>query len=94
MMLEELQRCNYSTITTRNYPLVVADFTSYFGKSPDKLGPNERRTYQASLFGRPQADTRHGGRNFAALRTLMNRQEKQQTAAGSLPEIDLLYGWQ
>jgi hypothetical protein len=28
-----------------------------------------------------------------ALRTLMNREEKQQTAVGSLPEIDLLYGW-
>ena len=32
-------------------------------------------------------------RDFAALGTLMNREEKQQTAAGSLPEIDLLYGW-
>jgi hypothetical protein len=39
MMLEELQRRNYSQITTRNYLRVVADFTKYFGKSPDKLGP-------------------------------------------------------
>jgi hypothetical protein len=31
--------------------------------------------------------------DFAALGTLMNREEKQQTAAGSLPEIDRLYGW-
>ena len=42
MMLEELQRRNYSAITTRNYLRVVADFAKYFGKSPDKLGPNER----------------------------------------------------
>ena len=50
MMLEELQRRNYSGITTRNYLRVVADFAKYFGKSPDKLGPNELRTYQAYLL--------------------------------------------
>src|SRR5438105_10655080 len=50
MMLEELQRRDYSAITTRNYLRVVADFAKYFGKSPDKLGPNELRTYQAYLL--------------------------------------------
>jgi len=44
------QRRNYSQITTRNYLRVVADFAKYFGKSPDKLGPNELRTYQAYLL--------------------------------------------
>jgi hypothetical protein len=48
--LEEPQRRNYSAITTRNYLRVVADFAKYFGKSPDKLGPNELRTYQAYLL--------------------------------------------
>ena len=50
MMLEELQRRNYSAITTRNYLRVVTDFAKYFGKSPDKLGPNELRTYRAYLL--------------------------------------------
>ena len=50
MMLEELQRRNYSEITTRNYLRVVSDFAKHFGKSPDKLGPNELRTYQAYLL--------------------------------------------
>jgi Phage integrase, N-terminal SAM-like domain len=50
MMLEELQRRNYSAITTRNYLRVVSDFARHFGKSPDKLGPNELRTYQAYLL--------------------------------------------
>ena len=50
MMLEELQRHNYSAITTRNYLRVVGDFAKHFGKSPDKLGPNELRTYQAYLL--------------------------------------------
>src|SRR6202795_1588552 len=50
MMLEEPQRRNYSAITTRNYLWVVTEFAKYFGKSPDKLGPNELRTYQAYLL--------------------------------------------
>jgi hypothetical protein len=50
MMLEELQRRNHSAITTRNYLRVVTEFAKYFGKSPDKLGPNEVRTYQAYLL--------------------------------------------
>jgi site-specific recombinase XerD len=50
MMLEELQRRNYSADTTRNYLRVVADFAKFFGKSPDKLGLNELRTYQAYLL--------------------------------------------
>ena len=50
MMLEELQRRNYSEITTRKYLRVVSDFAKHFGKSPDKLGPNELRTYQAYLL--------------------------------------------
>jgi integrase/recombinase XerD len=29
---------------------VVSDFAKHFGKSPDKLGPNELRTYQAYLL--------------------------------------------
>ena len=49
-MLEELQRRNYSACTTRNYLRVVSDFAKYFGKSPDKLGPDELRTYQAYLL--------------------------------------------
>jgi hypothetical protein len=34
-MLEELQRRNYSAITTHNYLRVVTEFAKYFGKSPD-----------------------------------------------------------
>jgi site-specific recombinase XerD len=41
---------HYSQITTRNYLRVVSDFAKYFGKSPDKLGPNQPRTYQAYLL--------------------------------------------
>ena len=50
MMLEELQRRNYSEITTRKYLRYVTSFARHFGKSPDQLGPNELRSYQAYLL--------------------------------------------
>jgi site-specific recombinase XerD len=50
MMLEELQRRNYSAVTIRNYLRVVTDFANYFHKSPDRLGLNELRTFQAYLL--------------------------------------------
>jgi integrase/recombinase XerD len=39
MMLEELQRRNYSEITTRKYLQYVTAFARHFGKPPDQLGP-------------------------------------------------------
>jgi site-specific recombinase XerD len=50
MMLEELQRRNYSEVTTRKYLQYVTAFARHFGKSPDRLGPNELRSYQAYLL--------------------------------------------
>jgi len=50
MMLEELQRRNYSEITTRKYLQYVTAFARHFGKAPDQLGPNELRSYQAYLL--------------------------------------------
>jgi site-specific recombinase XerD len=49
-MLEELQRRNYAEGTTRYYVRAVQQFAQHFGKSPDKLGPSELRSYQAYLL--------------------------------------------
>jgi hypothetical protein len=49
-MLEELQRRNYSETTIRGYLQAVQQFVVRFGKSPDKLGPDELRSYQAYLL--------------------------------------------
>jgi site-specific recombinase XerD len=50
MMLEELERRNYSQSTTRRYLRFVERFAQHFGKSPDKLGPDHLRSYQAYLL--------------------------------------------
>jgi len=50
MMLEELQRRNYSENTTRCYIRTVEDFAKRFKRSPDRLGPEHIREYQAELF--------------------------------------------
>jgi site-specific recombinase XerD len=49
-MLEELQRRNYSHRTAKAYIRVVREFAEYFHQSPDKLGPDQIRQYQAHLF--------------------------------------------
>lgn len=50
MMLEELERRNYSKGTIRYYLRFVERFAQHFGKPPDKLGPEHLRSYQAYLL--------------------------------------------
>ena len=50
MMLEELQRRNYSQCTVRHYIYAVEDFARYFQRPPDRLGPRHIRQYQAHLI--------------------------------------------
>ena len=50
MMLDELQRRNYSQNTVYTYLHAVDDFARYFHRSPDRLGPDHIRQYQAYLF--------------------------------------------
>jgi site-specific recombinase XerD len=49
-MLDELQRRNYSQNTVNTYLHAVEDFSRYFHRSPDRLGPDHIRQYQAYLF--------------------------------------------
>src|SRR5258708_7950929 len=68
MMLEELQRRNYSKTTTRSYLQVVRDFANHFHKSPDDLGPDEIRRYQAYLIEERKLGVRTAGHHTSALR--------------------------
>lgn len=50
LMLEELERRNYSHATTRAYVHALKDYSSYFNRAPDQLGPEHVREYQAHLL--------------------------------------------
>lgn len=50
MMLEELERRNYSESTKRAYVETIADLARYFKRPPDQLEPAHIRQYQAYLF--------------------------------------------
>ena len=50
MMLDELERRNYSAKTIRAYIRTVEDLARYFDTPPDRLGPEHIREYQAHLF--------------------------------------------
>ncbi len=50
MMLEELERRNYSQSTTRAYLRTIEDLARYYKRPPDQLEPEHIRQYQAYLF--------------------------------------------
>ena len=68
MMLEELQRRNYSQHTTRYYIHTVEDFARRFHCSPDRLGPRHIREYQAELFQKRKLSPGTVTNRLAALR--------------------------
>ena len=68
MMLEELERRNYSEGTIRCYLRAVADFARYFHRSPDQLRPEHVRQYQAYLFRERKLQATSVTQRLAALR--------------------------
>ena len=50
MMLDELQRRNYSQDTIRSCIGTIEDFSQRFNRPSDRLGPRHIREYQAELF--------------------------------------------
>jgi integrase/recombinase XerD len=68
LMLEELQRRNYSQTTVKGYLKIVEAFANYFHRSPDQLGPEEIRAYQAYLFNEKKLNASTVCQHTAALR--------------------------
>jgi integrase/recombinase XerD len=85
IMLEELQRRNYAEGTTRSYIRAVQQFAQHFGKSPDKLGPSELRSYQAYLLKERKLAVGTVVARVAALRFFFVRTLKRQQFREDLP---------
>ena len=88
MMLEELQRRNYSEATTRCYIRTVEDFSRRFKCSPDGLGPEHIREYQAELFKKRKLSPGTVTQRLAALRFfyIKSSQENLEHRRDALPE--------
>ena len=84
-MLEELQRRNYSEGTTRAYLHAVEQFARHFGKPPDKLGPDDLRSYQAYLLVERKLTVGSVVARVAALRFFFVRTLKRVTFGKSCP---------
>ena len=68
LMLEELERRNYSQSTVRTYVRTIEDFARYFKRPPDQLGPEQIREYQAYLFRERKLDPNTVNQRTGALR--------------------------
>src|SRR3954468_9270627 len=73
MMLEELERRNYTPATIRHYLSFVERFAKHFGTSPEKLGPEHLRSYQAYLLKERKLCPGSVEHHVAALRFLFVR---------------------
>ena len=85
MMLEELQRRNYSKETTKAYLFTVRDFAKYFHRSPDELGPEHIREYQAHLFSERKLSGNSVAQRTAALRFLFVKTLKRAYMLEHIP---------
>ena len=85
VMLEELQRRNFSQATIRAYIGAVERFARFFGKSPDRLGPDHIRQYQAHLLHRRKLKAETVVGQVAALRFFFVRTLKRRFPPDSIP---------
>jgi integrase/recombinase XerD len=85
LMLEELQRRNYSPNTVRSYIHAIEDFARYFDRSPLRLGPEHIRQYQVHLFRERKLSAGTIEGRTAALRFLYVRTLKRPYLHDQIP---------
>src|SRR6201987_2913854 len=85
MMLEDLQRRNYSQDTIRSYIRTVEDFSQRFNRPPDRLGPRHIREYQAELFQKRKLSPNSVTRHLAALRFFYVKTLKRSWSIAETP---------
>jgi len=85
VMLEELQRRNFSQATTRAYIGAVERFARFFGKPPNQLGPEHIRQWQAHLLHKQKLKPDTVVVQVAALRFFFVRTLKRRFPPDSIP---------
>ena len=85
VMLEELQRRNFSSDTIRGYLGAVERFARYFGKPPDQLGPDHIRQWQAHLLHERKLAVGTVVNQVAGLRFFFRRTLKRRFPPDSIP---------
>jgi integrase/recombinase XerD len=85
MMLEELQRRNYSQNTARAYIRVVRELAAHFHQPPDRLGPEHMRLFQAHLFQKRKLNARTVMQYSAGLRFFFVKTLKRHYMLESIP---------
>lgn len=85
MLLEELERRNYSKTTIRSYVHTIADLARYFHRSPDQLGPEQIREYQAYLFRDRHLASNTVNQRVGAIRFFYNKVLKRKWDVDETP---------
>jgi integrase/recombinase XerD len=85
LMLQELQRRNYSQTTVTSYIKIVADFAKYFQRPPDQLGSDDIRAYQLHLLHERKQGVRTVGTQTAALRFFFCKTLKRNYPVEEVP---------
>ena len=85
MMLEELERRNYSNSTKRAYLRIIEELAQYFHRSPDQLGPENIREYIAHLFRDRKLSGNSVNQTVGALRFFFVKMLKRSWTPGDIP---------
>ncbi|HEY6274266.1 MAG TPA: site-specific integrase [Terriglobales bacterium] len=85
LMLEDLQRRNYSEDTIRSYIYTVEDFARRFNRPPDRLGPRHIREYQAELFQQRNLSSGTVAIRLAALRFFYTKTLRKAWSVADTP---------
>jgi integrase/recombinase XerD len=85
VMLEELQRRNFSQATIRAYIGAVERFARFFSKPPNQLGPDHIRQYQAHLLHKRKLAVGTVVAQTAGLRFFFVRTLKRRFPPDSIP---------
>ena len=85
IMLEELERRNYAPETIHCYVRVVEQFARHFHRSPDQLGLDHIRQYQAELLRHKKLAPNTVGQHLAALRFFYIQVLKRGWSAAETP---------